>query len=127
MAWILALLGSLIGIAGLLIFKNWEQRRGGLPGAAIRATADAKVVVISTQLKQFPQTLHVSFRVLLKHVIFYVSAAMLRVVQFTERKLIRVINLVRGKGDITTKKGSASFFLQNVATYKDAQSTPELQ
>lgn len=127
MMWILALLSSVIGIIALLIFKNWEQRRGGMPGASIRATADAKVVVISTQLKQFPQTLHSSFRVLIKKVIFYVSAAMLRVVQFTERKLIRVINLVRGKGDITTKKGSASFFLQNVATYKENQGTPELQ
>jgi len=124
MTWLIALLIiSVLGIAALLIFKKWEESRGGLPGTGLRRATDAKVVVISERLKALPRALWASVRVFLKQGVFYVSAGMLRIVQFTERKLIRVINLVRGKGDISTKKGSASFFLQNVATYKENQAS----
>lgn len=118
---------SVTGIVALIVFKNWEQRRGSAPGAALRARIDARVAVLGGWLKSVPLYFKEHSKVLSAQIIFHLSAIMLRIVHFAERKLIRVINLVKGRGDVTTKKGAASFFLQNVATYKENQASVESQ
>lgn len=124
--WTFILFGiSVFGIGSLFVLKNWELRRGSIPGTTLRASTDAHVVVVAGWARLVPIKLQATARTFLAQSIFHVSAIMLRVVHFAERKLIRVINLVKGRGDVTTKKGSASFFLQNVATYKEPQSTVE--
>lgn len=120
--WTLLLFGiSILGIIGLICYKNLEQRRGSIPGAELRTTIDARVMVVATWLRSLPTSIQEALRTLFKQGVFHATGTMLKVLHFVERKLIRVINLVKGKGDITTKKGSASFFLQNVSTYKDGQ------
>lgn len=114
---------SILGIVALVAGKHWERRRGTVPGSALRNFIDAKVVFAATKIQGVPDMARGHARGLTKELIFHLSAALLRLVQFVERKLIRIINLVKGRRDINTKKGSASFFLQNVSTYKDQQPT----
>lgn len=109
---------SLIGILTLFAIKYWEKTRGSAPGITIRSRFDAEIRAVNRYVRTTIPHLLQQAEFWLKHTLVAFVKSLLSVLHFTERKLIRIINLVKGTRNLDNARGSASDFLQNVASYK---------
>lgn len=117
--WTFALFGlSLLGMLTLLLGKRCELRYGTMPGLELRRALDARVAAFTAWLRALPARARAVGHDYAAHAIVRTSALLLRFVHFLEGKLIRVINLVKGRGDSSPQQKPASAFLQRVATFK---------
>lgn len=117
--WIFLPLGiSLLGILSLFSIKYWEKTRGSAPGVTLRRRFDAEIRSVNSYLRALVPALILKAEMWVKATLLVVVKSLLSVLHFTERKLIRIINLVKGTRNLEHTRGHASDFLQNVASYK---------
>ncbi len=114
---------SFLGIVALLAFKSWEVRRGIGVFPDIRIRMDKRVVYWKSLLYT---ALPICIAVFLRgfHAsVYYASEFTLRAVRFLERRLLRFVNMVKGRrGEINKKKGSASLFLAAISSKEERSS-----
>jgi len=107
------------GILILTVFKNWERRNGVEGTRALRSRFDAELIELGAAVRAFPHRVKFFAVEISKRLVIEASSATLHLLRFVEYKLIRVINLVKGKQQISDDKATVSYFLQNVSTYKE--------
>ncbi|MEK7589745.1 MAG: hypothetical protein AAB475_00630 [Patescibacteria group bacterium] len=109
---------AFIAIVGMIAFKNWEIKAGKTILRNARFKADKVVVEWFIALKSHIPTKgkHLS-KEITHHTAYHISHFALGGVKFAERKLIRVINFIKGKG-VVNKNGNASHYLKNVSKYE---------
>jgi hypothetical protein len=117
---------SLIGIIGLISFSLWEKKRGRKVGesyrerldTAIRGSADIVVKNIPTiDAHLFQRMYHYSIHLF--------ALMVLRLVKVIEKKVVKVLDTVRGKRDLP-KSNTQSAFLKRVSDHKqDLEKRPE--
>ncbi|MFQ5661791.1 MAG: hypothetical protein ACE5F2_00865 [Candidatus Paceibacteria bacterium] len=118
MAAIFSFAFAFLAIIGMLVVKNWEVRAGKTLWSDFRFKADRKVAKWTTILKShLPTRGRVISKELTHNTAYHVSHAALACVHFAERKLIRVINFIKGKG-VVKKDAAASSYLKNVSKYE---------
>lgn len=107
---------SLLGLIAFLFFKRWEVRQEDATLYRQKRTVlDHLVVRLGKRLSVIPHFLRDFLLHAFHAIVFHVSAFVLRVVRFVERRLLRFVNMVRGKREIHHKKGSASLFLTSIS------------
>ena len=109
---------SLLAIIGMISIKNWEMKAGKTIFAKMRFKFDIFVAKYLIILKSYTQTNN--GRYFLKEIIhytaYYISHIALSCARFAERKLIKIINFIKGRG-VIEKKGQVSSYLKNVADF----------
>ena len=109
---------AFLAIIGMLVVKNWEMKAGKTLKRNFRFKADKAVAKWTTFLKShLPTRGRVISKELSHNIAYHVSHVALAGVHFAERKLIRIINFIKGKG-IVKKDRTASHYLKNVSEYK---------
>lgn len=109
---------AFIAIVGMIAIKNWEIKRGITLFRDVRFKADKAVVLWFTFVKSHIPTRgrHLSKKIT-HHTAYHVSHAALGGVKFAERKLVRIINFIKGKG-VVRKDRTASHYMKNVSEYE---------
>ena len=109
---------ALIAIVSMITFKNWEIRAGKTILREKRFKADK---IVANWFTMFKSHLPTRGRKLSKeithHTAYHISHFALSGVKFIERKLIRIINFIKGKG-IIKKDRKASHYMKNVSKYE---------
>jgi hypothetical protein len=106
-----------LAIIGMLAVKNWELKAGKTLARDFRFKADRVVAKWTTILQShLPTRGRVLSKELSHNVAYHVSHAALAGVHFAERKLVRVINFIKGRG-VVKKDAAASDYLKNVSEY----------
>ena len=109
---------AFIAIVGMIVFKGWEIKAGKTLHRDFRFKADRAVAKWTTLLKShLPTRGRVISKELSHNVAYHVSHAALSGVHFAERKLIRIINFIKGKG-VVKKDRTTSHYLKNVSKYE---------
>ena len=111
---------SLSGIAGLLFLKSFERRRGVTLFADARAKADSFVVETAQKAavhipRLFWQSVH-GARAWAEH---HGGALLENLAHFAERKLLRFVNMVKGRREVSKRNGTASAYLKDVVEHRD--------
>ncbi len=109
---------SLFLLFALFLFKFFEMRGRFFFYRHVRTFVDQKVEDISFSLLAIPgisksvlaRTLHIF--------ICWISETVLYIVRLTEKKLLKFLNMIKGKGDVNHEKGSASLFLKEISSEK---------
>jgi len=115
---------SFFCLASLFLFKAFEMRRSIPNYRRIREMADNKVVHVSQLLSSVPHTSRVALGHVFHSFVCWISEIVLRVVRFVERKLLKFVNMVKGRIEINREKGSASLFLKEISNGKKKSTTP---
>jgi len=110
---------SLTGIASLLSFSVWEKKRGTRLFVEARAKLDSLVVravkICTERIESLDSpTLSRAYNAL----IHFLAIVILRVIKILEKKMIRVLNTIRGRRELVSQ-GSASEFLKEVSKHKN--------
>jgi uncharacterized membrane protein YidH (DUF202 family) len=107
-----------VGIAVLVLLKHFEMKAGRTFFHSIRFKADTFIARTGLLIHRHVPTIgkkiskHVAH-----HTAYHTSSIVLMIVQFMERRLLRLVNLIKGKG-VVKKNGSASFFLKHISEHK---------
>lgn len=110
---------SLIGLIAFLMFKRVEVRRDIGWYTRVRGTLDVYAARATHVLFKIPTVLRRILFDIGHWVVYHVSHASLTAVRFVERKLLRFVNMVKGRGDVNRKRGHASLFLKHVVEHRD--------
>ena len=117
----IVLIVSLTGIVLLFMLKRWElqSRKVYLPVA--RAKTDIFALKMAAKAHSFVRIMpgvssHVS-RQITHHTAYHTSAIALKLVQVVEEKLLRFINMIKGKGVIKDDR-VASQYLRDVSEHR---------
>jgi hypothetical protein len=106
------------GLAGLILMKHFEMKAGKTILRAFRFKADTAVAAADLYVRRHVPTFGKKMSKQVAHqTAYHTSSVVLRIVQFMERRLLRFINLIKGKG-VVKKNGSASFFLKHISEHK---------
>lgn len=109
---------SFIAIVSMIAFKNWEIKAGKTLWRGSRFKADKIVARWLTVLKSHIPTTGKRFsKEITHHTAYHISYIALSGVKFMERKLIRIINFIKGRG-IVKKDRTASHYMKNVSEYE---------
>lgn len=109
---------AMTAIAGMITFKNWELKAGKTVFREIRFKADKVVFSFFTFIKSHLPTKGKRFsKEVAHHSIFYFSHFALSGVKFLERKLVRLIDFIKGRG-VVKKERNTSDYLKNVSEYE---------
>lgn len=109
---------AFLAIVGMLAIKNWELKAGKTLFRDVRFKADKAVAKWATILKSHvPRNGKIISKELTHNAAYHISHVALAGVHFAERKLIRVINFIKGKG-VVKKDRTASHYLKNVSQYE---------
>src|SRR3989344_367675 len=106
---------SLGGIIILFIFKQWENTNTPMWYRRQRERGDRAVTRILNFLYVIPHASRIFLVRVFHAIVFHISAWVLLVVRFLERRLFRFVNMVKGKREINHKKGSVSLFLTAIS------------
>jgi len=102
----------------LLAFKSYECAHGKRIGEVMRMRADVMVRnFLQNSVRFLFRVIHRCAAYLKQklHVLSFAFVALLR--RSVERRLLSLLNLVRGRGEIK-RRGSTSLFLKSVSHYK---------
>lgn len=113
---------SLVGITLLFMLKRWElqSRKVFLPVA--RAKTDILALKMTAKIRSLQRIIpgmgsHIS-RQITHHTAYHTSAIALKLTQVVEGKLLRFVNMIKGKGVI--KDGRvASQYLRDVSAHRE--------
>jgi len=109
---------SLTGITLLIALKEIEYKRRKTFALSLRQRADRRVLRLVNFFQiHLPTLSRKVWQQMLHHFALHLGTFFLKVVRFVENRLVRFINIIKGKG-VIKKKGSASFFIQNVLEHK---------
>ena len=95
----------------LLLLKQWEQKRIFLYYRLKREQGDRIVLQVFNFLRVIPHASLIFLSRFFHILVFYISTGVLQIVRFLERKLLRFVNMVKGRQEVHHKKGAASLFL----------------
>jgi hypothetical protein len=116
---IIPLVVSIVGIIGLVLVKQWELRRGNVPWSGLRTRLDARAERLERIFSSgFPNALKYLVGEVTHAVAYHSSAAVLFIVRVTERRLFKLVNMIKGRREIRTN-GSSSTFLKDVSEHRD--------
>ena len=102
----------------MIAFKNWEIKAGKTIFRDVRFKADKVVASWITFIKSHVPTRGKKLsKEITHHAAFHFSHFALSIVKFIERKLIRIINFIKGKG-VVKKDRIASHYMKNVSEYE---------
>jgi hypothetical protein len=109
---------AFVAIVGMIAMKNWEIKKGVTLWRGARFKAD-KVVVrwflfVRSHIPAKGKRLS---KEITHHTAYHISHIALGVVKFAERKLIRIINFIKGKG-VVNKNRIASHYMKNVSEFE---------
>ena len=109
---------SLLAIIGMISIKNWEMKAGKTIFAKMRFKFDIFVAKYLIILKSYTQTKNGRYflKKIIHYTAYYISHIALSCARFAERKLIKIINFIKGRG-VIEKKRQASPYLKNVADF----------
>lgn len=109
---------AFVAIVGMIAFKNWEIKAGKTVLRERRFKADKVVAKWFTFIKSHIPTKgkHLS-KEITHHTAYHVSHVALSGVKFAERKLIRVINFIKGRG-VVKKDRTTSHYMKNVSKFE---------
>lgn len=109
---------AFLAIVGIIAFKNWEIKAGKTILREKRFKADKIVAGWFTTFKSHIPTKgkHLS-KEITHHTAYHVSHAALGGVKFAEKKLVRIINFIKGKG-VVRKDRTTSHYMKNVSGFK---------
>jgi hypothetical protein len=122
---IVSLTSSFLGILLLFLFKEWEMRHPVNWYRSARARADRKVVVLGKILGRLPTSSRVFLVRFLHRALYRLSEVMLLIIRWIERRLLRLINMIKGRGEINKEKGSVSLFLASIAASDEKEKNQE--
>lgn len=109
---------AFIAIVGMIAMKNWEIKAGKTVLREARFKADKAVVSWFIFVKSHIPTKGKSLsKEITHHTVYHVSQVALRGVKFAEKKLVRIINFIKGKG-VVKKDRTASHYMKNVSQYE---------
>lgn len=109
---------AFLAIIGMFAVKNWEIKAGKTLLREVRFKADMVVAKSIIFIKSnAPTKGRVISKELTHHTAYHISHIALACVHFAERRLIRVINFIKGKG-IVKKDRTASHYMKNVSEYE---------
>lgn len=109
---------AMTAIAGMITFKNWELKAGKTVFREIRFKADRIVFSFFIFIKSHLPIRGKKFsKEIIHHSIFYFSHFALSGVKFLEKRLIRLINFIKGRG-VIKKERNTSDYLKNVSKYE---------
>ncbi len=111
----------------LFLFKFFEIRREFSFYSRIRTLVDQRVEDVSTSLLSLPDASKTALARIVHIFICWVSETTLYAVRFLEKKLLKFVNMVKGKGDIKREKDSASLFLKKISSDKKSNITFDKQ
>ena len=115
---IISLVVSIVGLFGLLALKEKEQSRGKVFFPGFRKQADLWVLNLYALFHAIPKHVRDVTRRLVHHGVYQGSRTALLLLRVIERRLMKLLNLIRGKG-VITKGESSSAFLKHVAEHKN--------
>ena len=109
---------SLLAIIGMISIKNWEMKAGKTIFAKMRFKFDIFVAKYLIILKSYTQTKNGRYflKKIIHYTAYYISHIALSCARFAERKLIKIINFIKGRG-VIEKRRQASSYLKNVADF----------
>ena len=111
---------AIMGILGLVGLKGWEQKRGKVVCGVVRAYIDTQVMRLGWWFaKRLPEMLKKRASACAHAVTYRVTAAVLVVVRFLERRLTRFVNFVKGRRDVRKQQRTRSPYLRDVRNYRD--------
>ncbi len=102
----------------MISIKNWEMKAGKTIFAKMRFKFDIFVAKYLIILKSYTQTKNGRYflKKIIHYTAYYISHIALSCARFAERKLIKIINFIKGRG-VIEKKGQVSSYLKNVADF----------
>jgi hypothetical protein len=105
-------------IVGMIAFKNWEIKAGKTVLREVRFKADKIVAGWFIFVRSHIPTKgkHLS-KEITHHTAYHISYVALGGVKFAERKLVRIINFIKGKG-VIKKDRTASHYMKNVSKFE---------
>jgi len=118
MSAVIPLAVSILGILGLVALKGWEHSSGRVLFPTVRSRADAMVLRAAAFVKTVPRRVHDILEYITHHGLYQISRTALLLLRVAERRLMRVVNMIKGKG-VVTRKGTNSTFLRDVAEHKN--------
>ncbi|MEX0652045.1 MAG: hypothetical protein WD509_01040 [Candidatus Paceibacterota bacterium] len=115
---------SLSGIVSLLYFRLWEHRNGVRILGTQRVRLDATVASLYMHLERRVPTLdHTLFFRIYHITVHYFALIVLGIVKIIERKMVTLLEYVRGKREV--RRGvTRSEFLKQVAQHKESLEKP---
>lgn len=109
---------SIVGIVALILLKYREANTELVLFKGFRTNANASVeravAVFHRNISKVDKNV---FMAIIRSIAYYLGIIALKSVQFIEKRLIRFINFIKGKGTIN-KNGSASFYLKSISEHK---------
>jgi len=109
---------SVLGLLGIFLVKEWEQSSGRILFPGFRKRADARTLDLYAQVQAIPKRTKVMLLYLAHHSIYQSSRTALLLLRIVERRLMKLLNMIRGKG-VVTKREPPSTFLKHVAEHKN--------
>ncbi|OGG48128.1 hypothetical protein A3D66_00795 [Candidatus Kaiserbacteria bacterium RIFCSPHIGHO2_02_FULL_50_9] len=109
---------TLSALCGFLALKHWELRRGRVLISKFRAKADALVLHYAKRLFALaPNPRPDLAKHLLREAAHSLTILLLRGLHFLERRLLKVVNMIKGRGT-PARNDSVSEFLRSVSESK---------
>ena len=115
---IILLVVSIVGLFSLLALKEKEQSKGKVFFPSFRKQADLWVLNLYALFHDIPKHVWDVTRRLAHHGAYQSSRTALLLLRIVEQRLMKLLNLIRGKG-VVTKREPPSTFLKHVAEHKN--------
>ncbi|PCI30341.1 hypothetical protein COB55_00030 [Candidatus Wolfebacteria bacterium] len=110
---------SLVCIISVLSLKYWEDKKHVVLFARARTNADMRTRRFFDRIaSDTKERVHSGFHFSLHAIMHGLHTSVTYIKQSTERRLVRVLNFIRGRGS-HKQTGSASFFLRRIAHHKE--------
>ena len=109
---------SMVGLLALFAVKEWEHSSGKIFFPGFRKRADMWVLDLYTLFRTIPKYTRDALEYLAHYGAYQGSRTALLLLRMVERRLMRLLNMIRGKG-VVTKRETPSTFLRHVTEYKN--------
>lgn len=109
---------SILGLLGIFLVKEWEQSSGKMLFPGFRKRADTRTLDLYVLIRAIPKRTKVTLLYLVHHSVYQGSRTALLLLRIVERRLMKLLNMIRGKG-VVTKREPPSTFLKHVAEHKN--------
>ena len=118
---IIVFIASLAGIVLLFMLKRWELQSRKIYLSVARAKTDIFTLKLAEKTRSLMRTIpgagsHVS-RQITHHIAYHTSAIVLKLIQAVEGKLLKFINMIKGKGVVKDDR-VASQYLRDVSDHR---------
>lgn len=109
---------SIVGLLILFAVKEWERSSGRMLFSNFRKRADTRVLDLHALFRTIPKYTRDVLEYLVHHGAYQGSRTVLLLLRTVERRLMGILNMIKGKG-VVTKRELPSSFLRHVAEHKN--------